>query len=503
MIKSNGGIIGPDNVTTGGAFGTASGVFKLGEVTDLIKDSKWPTAGPQGFQVTNSVRLNAADNPSMAVTQGTPTNVDKYTFSVWVKRADIGAANSKIFSVTSGSTYGEEKLEFNQDDLIWRQTDTSGNNNWQRVTDRVFRDSSAWYHIVVAYDSSQGTAGNRCKMYINGVQETSFSGSSDPSSNQDSYTNTSGRSLKFFALHSNLNSQNAGAYFSEMVYVDGQQLDPTSFGEENSQTGIWVPKVVTGLTFGDNGFYCEFKNSGALGADTSGNSNNLSVTNITSLDQSTDTCTTNFATINSLDNYYAQATFSNGNLTVVTPVSQYAYIRSTIAAPSGKWYAEMKITTASATDNQHGIVSDAAINSTGGVGERANAYGYRGSGQVVSGGSVVSYTAASYTAGDIISIAMDLDNNLIFFYKNGAIQNSGTGLAITAPASTTDGVYYFATSDNANLGGGTYQFDWNFGSPPFAISSGNTDTNGFGNFEYAVPSGYLSLNTKNLTAVLA
>jgi len=154
-----------------------------------------------GYDVDNSVRVNASSTPHMAVTQGTPTNVDKYTFSVWVKRADIGAGNSKIFSVSSGSATGEEKLEFNQDDLIWRQTDTSGNTNWERVTDRKFRDAGAWYNIIVAYDSSQGTAADRCKMYINGVQETSFSGSPNPSSGQDSYTNTSGRSLKFFALH--------------------------------------------------------------------------------------------------------------------------------------------------------------------------------------------------------------------------------------------------------------------------------------------------------------
>ena len=164
-----------------------------------------------GYDVDNSVRLNAGDNPSMAVTQGTPTNVDKYTFSVWVKRADLGAGNSKIFSVQGSNANAEEKLEFNNDDLIWRQTEASaGNTSWERVTDRKFRDPSAWYHIVVAYDSSQGTAGNRCKMYINGVQETSFSGSSDPSSNLDSFTNTSGSSLKLFASCTNINSQNAG-----------------------------------------------------------------------------------------------------------------------------------------------------------------------------------------------------------------------------------------------------------------------------------------------------
>jgi len=492
MIKSNGGIIGPDNVTTGGSFGRASGVFKLGEVTDLIKQSKWPTAGPGGFQVANSCRFNSASSDALTKTLGSGGNRKTFTISLWTKPSSI--SQQQMFISADSNQFG-----FDNTGIIFFYENNGGTEKPYVRWSPQYRDTGAWYHVCLAIDTTQGTASNRMKLYVNGSQVTDTISATYPDQNQDLTWNTN--VAHAIGRYSGSGGHYDG-YMSEIMLINGSALAPTSFGEFNSQTGIWIPKDVSGLTPGTNGFYLDFKDSANLGNDAFGGTDWAEV-NLTSLDQSTDTCTTNFATINSLDNYYAQAAFSNGNLTVVTPVSQYAYIRSTIAAPSGKWYAEMKITTASAADNQHGIVSDAAINSTGGVGERAKAYGYRGSGQVVSGGSVVSYSAASYTAGDIISIAMDLDNNLIFFYKNGAIQNSGTGLAITAPASTTDGVYYFATSDNANAGGGSYQFDWNFGSPSFAISSGNTDGNGFGNFEYAVPTGFLSLNTKNLAVVLA
>ena len=161
---------------------------------------------------------------------GTPTNIDKYTFSVWVKRADIGAGNSKIFSVSSGSAYGEEKLEFNQDDLIWRHTDTSGNTNWERVTDRKFRDSSAWYNIVVAYDSSLGTAGDRCKMYINGVQETSFSSSSNPSQNADTYINKNGSTLYIGRLHSSVSQSRSPEGDLNFQMPDVESVSPNDVG---------------------------------------------------------------------------------------------------------------------------------------------------------------------------------------------------------------------------------------------------------------------------------
>jgi hypothetical protein len=244
-----------------------------------------------------------------------------------------------------------------------------------------------------------------------------------------------------------------------------------------------------------------------LGTDYSGNENNFTVNNLTIIDQTTDTPTNNFATLNALDNYYAQATFSNGNLTMVTPVTEYGYVRSSIGVSSGKWYAECKITTASATDHSNGVAFAPATSISQSVGINDKSYGYFGSGLVKFNNSSVGGTYASLSAGDIIGIALDLDNNKLYFSKNGVFQNSGdptsgatgTGaVSITAPSSTTDGFYYFASSDNANLVGGTYQFDWDFGNPPFAISTGNADANGYGNFEYAVPSGYYALNTKNL-----
>jgi hypothetical protein len=244
-----------------------------------------------------------------------------------------------------------------------------------------------------------------------------------------------------------------------------------------------------------------------LGTDYSGNENNFTVNNLTIIDQTTDTPTNNFATLNALDNYYAQATFSNGNLTMVTPVTEYGYVRSSIGVSSGKWYAECKITTASATDHSNGVAFAPATSTSQSVGINDKSYGYFGSGLVKFNNSSVGGTYASLSAGDIIGIALDLDNNKLYFSKNGVFQNSGdptsgatgTGaVSITAPSSTTDGFYYFASSDNANLAGGTYQFDWDFGNPPFTITTGNADANGYGNFEYTVPAGYYALNTKNL-----
>jgi len=484
------------------------------------------TLSSGGYNVSNSLRLNAGDNPSAAVSQGTPTNVDKYTFSVWVKRADLGAANSKIFSVTSGGTYGEEKLEFNQDDLIWRQTEASeGNTNWERVTDRKFRDPSAWYHIVVAYDSTDGTAANRAKMYINGVQETSFSGSTNPGSGADSYTNTSGRSLKFFALHGNLNDQNNGGYFSEMVYIDGQQLPPTDFGEFDSDSGIWKPIDVSGLTFGNNGFYLEFKETGTsqnasgIGADTSGNGNHVAVTNITATDISTDTCTNNFATFNGSLKQMSTMALTEGNLQGATSSSHEAFFGSffsSIGVTTGKWYAEFKCT-GNANRVYVGISSNLEADILGSSGS-AYTFAYKGNGWAYGGqdGKIAhtnSNTFLDYGAAlsnnDILGVALDLDELEIYFSVNGTFQNSGdptsgssqTGGVVTAGAkvlngSGSTGTYYFCVSDNDQSTVCTVQA--NFGSPIHSISSGNADGNGFGNFEYAVPSGYLALCTKNL-----
>ena len=430
---------------------------------------------------------------------GTPTNIDKYTFSVWVKRADIGAGNSKIFSVSSGSAYGEEKLEFNQDDLIWRHTDTSGNTNWERVTDRKFRDSSAWYNIVVAYDSSLGTAGDRCKMYINGVQETSFSSSSNPSQNADTYINKNGSTLYIGRLHSSA-SQYFSGYMSHMAFVDGSALTPTSFGETDSTSGIWKFKSPSGITWGNNGFHLKFENSGALGTDSSGNGNNLTVSG--NLKQALDTPSNVHATWNPL--LPDAQTLSNGNTTFTNGSgANWRVTGSTLGASSGKWYCEIKITELGG-GSQIGVMNLNELPSSlaTDLGSDAWSWSYYHTGNKRHSNSSTSY-GATYTTGDIMGIAMDLDNNKLYFHKNGTYQDSGdptSGSTGTGSAFDLDagGVYAFGTCSN-DAGTNPIQ-DANFGNGFFgttAITSAGSNGNG-SLFEYDVPSGYYALNTKNI-----
>ena len=489
MIKSNGGIIGPDNVTTGGAFGSASGVFKLGEVTKLIRESKWPTAGPGGFQVTNSQRFNSASSNYLNRTfSSSPTLATKCTLSLWLKIAALGTNRAAIFANSNGGG-----VDFRNDD----QVDFYNAGGSLRTT-QVFRDISAWYHIVFVTDTTLGTADDRLKVYVNGVQVTNFSNRSNPSQNA---TSSLGSATAHDIGRNNSPANYYNGYISEVVFIDGQALDPTSFGEFNSQTGIWVPKTVTGLTFGTNGYYLDFQDSSALGNDAVG-SNNFGA-NAAAIDQSTDTCTNNFATLNPLvnNNVNTDMVFRQGNLYVELGGSGSCPVPSTIGLTKGKWYAEFKKVSGSGGNQIFGVTGFSnRTTASNFLGNNSVAdYGYQDDGEKFIKGSQSGY-GASYADGNIIGIALDLDTaqNTVTFYKNGASQGS---INIDGVSTCPDGAYFFAGSDN-----NVYAqriFSANFGSPMDAISSGNADSNGFGNFEYAVPSGYLSLNTKNLAVVLA
>ena len=495
MIKSNGGIIGPDNVTTGGAFGTASGVFKLGEVTNLIKDSKWPTAGPQGYQVANSCRFNSGSSDYLNGSGGAGSTKTKFTFSTWIKRSEITAAAGDdiiLAKWSSAADRGHINFSDTPTGVIQLFEKVSNTVTAHLVTNRLFRDVSAWYHIVYIGDTTQGTAANRLKLYVNGVQETSFGTATYPSENYNWELQTLTQDFGVGAIAAN----NAGAspfggYLSEVVYLDGVAGDVTDFGEFDSQTGIWVPKVVTGLTFGTNGFYLPFTNSGALGEDFSGNDNDFTVNNLTSIDQSTDTCTTNFATWNALFRRGTiTPTFSDGNLTSDFAGGAQQFALTSFGVTTGKWYAEVKWISAHGNGATATGILDMAYTGTADPNNAVtNAFGYFGSGTKNVSGSASSY-GASYGAGDIIGIALNCDDNQVTFYKNGASQG-----VISIIAGVTYGI--FGSEYDGRVA------SLNTGSPSFAISSGNTDGNGFGNFEYAVPSGYLSINTKNLAAVLA
>ena len=441
-------------------------------------------------------------NTYLTRTNGTSTEQKIFTFSAWVKRSAISTSGDKVLMAEYTDGNNRMKLQFKDDDFFEVYQVDGGSVRTQVKTNRKFKDCSAWYHIVVALDTTQSTASDRAKMYINGTQVTSFSTETYPNQNTDGSINLVSGSYVHSIGSYNASSNFFDGYMTEVIFVDGQALDPTSFGVFNTVSNIWEPRGYAG-TYGTNGFRLDFANSSALGNDVSGNDNDFTVNNLTSIDQSTDTCSNNFATWNPLDNFYGEGTTSEGNTRYTTGSTNQAPIPATIGVSSGKWYWEVKFVSDTGGYAMIGIASSQTT-ANNELGHNSTDYAYvSGTGQYRNNDGYTSY-GNTYTTGDIIGVALDLDNNKLYFSKNGTFQNSGdptsgstgTGaISITASASTSLGNYFPALSD---FGGNTVVFDGNFGSPPYTISSGNADANGFGNFEYSVPSGYFSLCTKNL-----
>ena len=462
--------------------------------TNSIKDT--------GFDVANSLRFNSGSSDYLNNTSvASVTNRLKFTISLWVKRSTLGAKS--MIGTVGGDSTNFGAIWFDSSDRL-NCTEGSGGGTLNFITNRVFRDVSAWYNIILAIDTTQGTESNRVKIYVNGVQETSFSTSTYPSQNSNMHLNRGGKTQYIGRHTDSSNNYYFDGYMTEVVWVDGSQEAVTSFGEFDSDSGIWKPIDVSGLTFGNNGFYLDFEDSSALGNDAAG-SNNFTVNNLTAIDQSTDTCTNNFATLNSLTEKSQGFNIINGNLqTNGVSSSGWRSMISTIAVSSGKWYFETKVNKTQSSDPMNiafGIVDIDQFSQTADQEfyYTSRGYGYHGNqGKKGNSNSLVSY-GNSYTVGDIIGCAFDLDNNKIYFSKNGTFQNSGdptSGSSGTGSAfDITDG-YTYTPSFSSYFDDDRIAF--NFGSPPFSISSGNTDGNGYGNFEYAVPSGYFALNTKNL-----
>ena len=369
------------------------------------------------------------------------------------------------------------------------------------VTNRVFRDISAWYHIVIAVDTTQGTAGNRVKIYINGTQETSFGTETQPSENLSTSLNTA---VKHQIGTKNVGANYLEAYLAEFVFIDGTQYANTDFGEfdEDSPT-IWKPKDPSGLTFGTNGFYLDFEASDNLGNDANGGTD-LTEVNLAATDQATDTCTNNFCTFNPLIPN-TSITYSEGNLQVVsTSGGDYKAAVGTIGTQSGKWYCEMKASDGfNGSDKGCGIYRlDNAYGATTGLGNYTSGttWSYAANGNVRTNNGT-SDTETTFTDGDIIGIAMDLDNNKLYFAKNNTWINSGdptSGSTGTGAYAIVSGDFYTFAATVIDDGSEDPVWQGNFGSPAYSVSSPQSDANGFGSFSYAPPSGYLSLCSKNL-----
>jgi hypothetical protein len=473
--------------------------------TNSIKDT--------GYDVANSLRFDDGSSDRLRRTPSSAGNRRTFTFSTWVKRSALGSSNRSLICATVDDA-NKTMLRFTDSDQLRFVKFTTSSVTNQLTTNAVFRDVSAWYHIVIAVDTTNSTAGDRLRLYVNGSEITSFSAETQPSLNFDyDINNTEEHNIGY---GTDVSNHLFDGYMAETIFIDGQQLAPTLFGEfdEDSPT-IWKPKDVSGLTFGTNGFHLDFENASSLGADVSGNSNNFTVNNLTSIDQSTDTCTNNFATFNylqsALNGNTTTQTFSEGNLQVVTPNTNYSKFggASTIGASQGKWYAEIRVSASGGTYPTYqsiGITGDPSHNANttnAYIGGQSFSAGYYNQGGLiqVNNSTVFTYGTTESVPYDVM-IAMDLDNNKVYFGIDGTWVNSGdpaggTG-GFTIPASSTvpTGNYFFATYSASSFMTSTYQA--NFGNPPYSISSGNSDANGYGNFEYSVPSGFYSINTKNL-----
>jgi len=449
-----------------------------------------------GFEINNSLRFDVSSSPYLSRTPSSSGNRTKFTISVWVKRSEFDSSRWIFGSGSSSSD--DDFLFFSSDNQLKFYFDSGSSANL--ATNRLFRDPSAWYHIVVAVDTTQGTDSNRIKFYVNGTQETSFETANYPSQNFTTEINNSGQVQRIGARAYSVTGYQGG-YISDFYLIDGQQLAPTEFGETNDN-GVWIPKKYSG-SYGTNGTHLEFKNSSNLGEATSGN--DFTATNLTATDQTTDSPTNNWCTLNPLVPVQQVPTYSEGNTKVVFKDGGNGCSPcSTFAVNSGKWYFEAKFVETSVVGRGAigvGIVDADKYNPYGDADDAFDlesfGYSYTTDGHAKTNNSTSSF-GSTYASGDIISVAVDFDNRQIYYSKNGTLQNSGdptSGSSGTGSAHNFSvGTYYFAVYGYQDEN----SWEMNFGNAPFSISSSNSDGAGFGNFEYAVPSGYYALCTKNL-----
>ena len=470
------------------------------------------------YEIDNSLRFNDGDSPSLQFTPSSDSNEQTWTVSFWVKRGVIGTSSSQMI-FASDTNYNEYVFCRFCGTEVTNKTDmfqvfmVEPNSRESNVrTTRLFRDPSAWYHIVVRCDLTQGTAADRLRIYVNGVKETSFDTASYLNQNDDNVNwNSNVPQAIGHQKQASSVERHLDGYLSEFYNIDGTSLGPDSFGETNDN-GVWIPKKYTG-SYGTNGYKLEFKqagtsaNSSGIGADTSGNDHHWTPANLAAIDVTTDTPTNNFATLNPLNIRLGKGlTHSEGNLQVQTGTSSGTLMgASTIAGlKSGKWYAEYKPTVVGTNATMRFGIESSDFNAADGLCNVA-ASAWASNGNKGRNATDTSH-GDSYDDDDIIGVAVDLDNGAIYFSKNGTWQNSSdpeSGSSKTGAAYTDiltilpDGGYMFAFNFSYN-NSQQETVQANFGNPIFSISSGNSDGNGYGNFEYAVPSGYYALCTKNL-----
>ena len=440
---------------------------------------------------------------------GTPT-MTTFTVSFWIKRATIGATQRIISARVDGNN--ESTFYFSSSDQLNIATTVGGATKCDIKANRRFRDTSGWYHVVVQKNTTLATANDRVKIWVNGVEETDVTRSTTQVQNEEDFFLKSTATNEIGRRPSN-NDQYFGGYLTHFCIVQGSVVAPTSFGQTDSTSGMWKFKSPSGVTWGTNGFHLKFENSANLGLDSSSNTNNWTVGG--NLKQALDTPSNVYATMNPLLVPTSNPpTFSNANTTSESSSNGSSKWGgcTTLGMTTGKWYCEAKATVnASYSRNVIGITGDSAniARTNGSILNGTHSWGwYSENGSISGNGSANIQTGTTYGTGDIVMVALDLDNNKLYFGKNGSwvysgvptSGSTGTGaISIIAASTTNDQAYFFGQNDDTGTSA-TSKFDWNFGNGFFgttAITSAGSNGNG-SLFEYDCPTGYYALNTKNI-----
>ena len=459
------------------------------------------SAADDAYEVANSCRFNNDDSDHMHKTPGSAGNRRTWTVSVWVKKSLVGGSTRKaIFGTADTEVNGDGGclLRFENGDALKFESD--GGQVTVVETNALYRDPSAWMHVVLAVDTTQGTAANRVKIYINGVQETSLATSTYPAQNKDYHWNNTVVNYVGAYDDSGDIAVPFDGYMAEFVSIDGSALTPSSFGEYNEDSPtIWQPIDVSGLTFGTNGFYLDFEDSANLGNDANGGTG-LTEVNLAATNQATDSPTNNFCTLNPLDNNNATnlPTLFEGNLDVLSVSdSTWSITPGTIALPkSGKWYYEVEAVTGRAGDRSAmaGWANPEADNPL----SNGSMFSRNSNGNIMQDDSSIATGYTTWHAdGDILGCYIDMDNSKLYWAMNGTIQASGTGISFAGGFDDADFIIPMVQVINLE------KLSVNFGNPAtnFAIASGNQDANGYGNFEFDPSSGTFDGASKDFYAI--
>jgi len=490
---------------------------------------------PTGYEIENSYRIDQGSAVGMARFGNNSRNGNTFTISFWIKRTKLGEFQTIVTSKVEDSGVNSFLMTFQSNDTIKVQGQPasgtgSGAGRDYIQTNAVFRDPSAWYHIVYRQDTTQSTSTDRHRIYVNGVQQsTSVYNPLDQNVGDAYFYNAN--SYPYAIGNDERDNDYGNFYIAEHHYTDGVSNGPDAFGETNDN-GVWIPKEYTG-SHGSYGHYLKFENasggsgtttvgehdyttgsSSTIGADSSGNDNHFHVQGYSAEDQTTDTPTNSFCTINSVfadsGNNLIMADFSEGNTKMLSTVDGWKFGRGTFLLEAGKWYVEVKATeTGSGENGRFGIVP-----SEGGI-----VLGNTDDNDVFEGINVgldssntnlqkldtgsSSTIFSDFSSGSIAQLAFDLDNDKVWIGRNGTWYNNNNASTTLSPSNhdialpSVDLGWVFGFGIPRN-GSNNITFEYNWGNPSFAISSGNSDADGHGNYEYAVPSGFFAVNSKNL-----